>query len=106
MQDVVASSYWVRIVSFVVSILEKCTGRNLKDVLEVNVDEKYYLSEKMISCFENRTAIAKEKGNGFRFNPTDGGGHAKAITTCAGNRTDDNFIKEQCDTSFFNTQEE
>ena len=47
--------------------------KRLKDVLEVNVDEKYYLSEKMISCFENRTAIAKEKGNGFRFNPTDGG---------------------------------
>ena len=48
--------------------------KRLKDVLESNVDEKYYLSEKMISCFENRTAIAKEKGNGFRFNPTDGGG--------------------------------
>lgn len=47
--------------------------KRLKDVLETNVDEKYYLSEKMISCFENRTAIAKEKGNGFRFNPTDGG---------------------------------
>lgn len=64
----------------------------LKDLLESNVDEKYYLSDKMIKCFENRTQIAKEKGNGFRFNPTDGGGYAKAITTCAGNRTDDNFI--------------
>jgi DNA (cytosine-5)-methyltransferase 1 len=51
--------------------------KRLKDVLETNVDEKYYLSEKMISCFENRTAIAKEKGNGFRFNPTDGGGMQK-----------------------------
>ena len=49
--------------------------KRLKDVLETNVDEKYYLSDKMISCFENRTAIAKEKGNGFRFNPTDGGGY-------------------------------
>lgn len=67
----------------------------LKDVLEKRVDEKYYLSDKMIKCFENRTAIAKEKGNGFRFNPTDGGGTAKAITTCAGNRTDDNYIDEQ-----------
>jgi DNA (cytosine-5)-methyltransferase 1 len=80
--------------------------KRLKDVLETNVDEKYYLSDKMIQCFETRTKIAKEKGNGFRFSPTDGGGYAKAITTCAGNRTDDNFIKEQCDTSFFNTQEE
>jgi DNA (cytosine-5)-methyltransferase 1 len=48
--------------------------KRLKDVLEENVDEKYYLSDKMIQCFENRTQIAKEKGNGFRFSPTDGGG--------------------------------
>ena len=67
----------------------------LKDVLEPKVDERYYLSDKMIQCFENRTQIAKEKGNGFRFSPTDGGGNAKAITTCAGNRTDDNFIIDE-----------
>lgn len=66
--------------------------KRLKDVLEENVDEKYYLSDRLIQCFENRTRIAKEKGNGFKFQPTDGGGYAKAITTCAGNRTDDNFI--------------
>lgn len=48
--------------------------KRLKDVLEDEVDEKYYLSDKMIECFENRTQIAKEKGNGFRFAPTDGGG--------------------------------
>lgn len=45
----------------------------LKDILEENVDEKYYLSDTMIKCFQNRTQIAKEKGNGFRFAPTDGG---------------------------------
>ena len=45
----------------------------LKDILEEEVDEKYYLSDKMIDCFINRTKIAKEKGNGFRFNPTNGG---------------------------------
>lgn len=48
--------------------------KRLKDVLEENVDEKYYLSDKMIQCFENRTHIAKEKGNGFKFQPTNGGG--------------------------------
>ena len=69
--------------------------RRLKDVLESNVEEKYYLSDTMIKCFENRTQVAKEKGNGFRFNPTSGGGYAKAITTCAGNRTDDNFIIDE-----------
>lgn len=45
----------------------------LKDILEDEVDERYYLSDKMIDCFTNRTKIAKEKGNGFRFNPTNGG---------------------------------
>ena len=49
----------------------------LKDILEENVEEKYYLSDTMIKCFENRTQIAKEKGNGFRFAPTDGGGTRK-----------------------------
>lgn len=29
------------------------------------------------------------------------GGYAKAITTCAGNRTDDNFIKEKMRYKFF-----
>lgn len=67
----------------------------LKDILESKVDERFYLSDKMIQCFENRTQIAKEKGNGFRFSPTDGGGNAKAITTCAGNRPDDNFIIDE-----------
>lgn len=88
---------------FLVSILNQATyhfpepftlDKRLKDILEQDVDEKYYLSDKMIQCFTNRTEIAKEKGNGFRFNPTNGGGIAKAILTCAGNRTDDNFIKE------------
>lgn len=68
--------------------------RKLKDVLEENVDEKYYLSDKMIECFQHRTEVAKEKGNGFRFSPTDGDGYGKAVTTLAGNRTDDNFIIE------------
>lgn len=69
--------------------------KRLKDVLEDNVDEKYYLSDKMVECFTRRTEIAKEKGNGFKFQPTNGGGYAKAITTCAGNRTDDNFIYDE-----------
>lgn len=66
--------------------------KRLKDVLEENVDEKYYLSKKMVDCFIKRTELAKEKGNGFKFSPTNGDCVAKAITTCAGNRTDDNFI--------------
>lgn len=49
----------------------------LRDMLEQEVDEKYYLSDTMINCFINRTQIAREKGNGFKFTPTDGGGVLK-----------------------------
>ena len=51
--------------------------RRPKDVLEENVDEKYYLSDKMIECFQHRTEVAIEKGNGFRFSPSNGGGMEK-----------------------------
>lgn len=53
--------------------LDRC----LADILEDEVDEKFYLSDKLIECFTMRTEVAKEKGNGFRFAPTDGGGMQK-----------------------------
>ena len=65
----------------------------LKDVLEKKVDEKYYLSEKTIKHFIKHTQESIEKGNGFRFEPTDGNVIGKTITTRAGTRMDDNFIK-------------
>lgn len=65
----------------------------LKDMLEDQVDEKYYLSDKMISFFTHNEEMQKEKGNGFRFNVTDGNVIAKTITTRAGCRMDDNFLK-------------
>lgn len=64
----------------------------LKDMLEDNVDEKYYLSDKMIKFFTRNEEKQKRKGNGFRFNVSDGNVIAKTITTLAGNRMDDNFI--------------
>lgn len=66
----------------------------LKDMLEENVDEKYYLSDKMIDFFTHNEEKQKESGNGFRFNVSDGNVIAKTITTKAGSRMDDNFIKE------------
>ena len=65
----------------------------LKDMLEDDVDEKYYLSEKMINFFYKNEQVQKEKGNGFRFGVSDGNVIAKAVTTRAGSRMDDNFIK-------------
>lgn len=65
--------------------------RRLKDVLEEQVDEKYYLSDKMTEYF-NR--VNDDKSHGHNFKPTDGGGTAFAIRTAPGTRVDDNFIKD------------
>ena len=66
----------------------------IKDLLEESVDEKYYLSEKIIDFYIRNSENNKIKGNGFRFSPTDGDVIAKAITTMSGSRMDDNYIKE------------
>lgn len=64
----------------------------LKDVLDRNVPDKYYPSDKTVEMFINHTQKQQAKGNGFKFEPTAGGGTGKAITTRAGSRTDDNFL--------------
>jgi DNA (cytosine-5)-methyltransferase 1 len=66
----------------------------LKDLLEDEVDEKYYLSDKTIEMFIKHTEKKQAQGCGFKFEPTDGNGVGKCISTRAGARTDDNFIKE------------
>ena len=65
----------------------------LKDMLEESVDEKYYISNKFLSYLTD----TKDR-NGFvraeRFNPHDiEDDYAFSITTSAGNRATDNFIK-------------
>lgn len=67
--------------------------KKLKDVLEKEVDEKYYLSDEQVAGFVYSTEKAKAKGNGFRFEPTNGGGYAKCIATRPGSRQTDNFVK-------------
>ena len=90
--------------TFMVSVLGEYTYKfpqefplklRLKDMLETEVDEKFYLSGKMINSFKENTKRQQEKGNGFKFQPTDGECVGKAITTRAGGRMDDNFIEEQ-----------
>ena len=66
--------------------------QQLKDMLEKQVDEKYYLTDRLIKYFENNSKKQKEKGNGFRFEPTWGGAVAKSVTASASSRMDDNFI--------------
>lgn len=67
----------------------------LKDILEPNVDEKYYLSDKAISCFmSNGTGNYPRRerflANINRKNQNIG----NAVTTRAGSRPTDNFVKE------------
>lgn len=72
---------------------EEPLTRRLKDILEVDVDEKYYLSEKAIKGFITHRDRMKERGNGFGFEPTEGEGCASSVLTRAGSRPDDNFVK-------------
>jgi DNA (cytosine-5)-methyltransferase 1 len=65
--------------------------RRLKDVLEDNVDERYYLSDKMLDYF-NR--VDADKTHGHNFTPKEDDDTAFTIRTAPGNRVDDNFIKE------------
>ena len=65
--------------------------RRLKDVLEDEVDEKYYLSDKMLEYF-NR--VNDDKTHGHDFNPKDGDGTAFTIRTQPGNRVDDNYMRD------------
>lgn len=43
----------------------------LKDMLEDNVDEKYYLSDEMVKFFIANTEKNQAKGNGFKFEPCE-----------------------------------
>lgn len=68
--------------------------KRLKDVLEKDVDESFYLSEKIVKTFFARNEKNKAKGNGFKFEPTMGDVIASSITALPNDRPCDNFIKE------------
>lgn len=74
--------------------LPKPLKLRLKDLLEQEVDEKYYLSNKTVEMFVKHSKKKQAQGCGFKFEPTDGEGVGKCISTRAGSRTDDNFIKD------------
>ena len=73
--------------------------KRLKDVLEENVDEKYFLSEKLLNFFIEHTEKHQAKGNGFKFKPKEEESIAQAVTTKAGTRTDDNYLQVKSATS-------
>lgn len=71
----------------------KDKGILLRDILESDVPDKYYLSEKMLQYFQNNSEKMKQQGNGFSFTPTDGLKKANSVTTKEGSRMDDNFMR-------------
>ena len=80
--------------------VEEHLTKRLKDVLESNVDDKYFLSEKLLSYFADHKEIHKERGNGFKFEPhTNKTIVSNAISTKCGSRQTDPFIKIKSATS-------
>jgi DNA (cytosine-5)-methyltransferase 3A len=70
----------------------KDKGILLKDVLESDVDEKYFISQRMIDSFNIKTNHYKSLGGGFEFQPTEGDRKGRTLTNPAKNRMDDNWI--------------
>lgn len=65
----------------------------LKDVLEDNPDERYFLTDEQVASLRASTAKQQAKGNGFKFEPLKGEkAMAHTIATKAGSKTD-NFVK-------------
>lgn len=108
MQDLIATDYGIpqtRNRCFMVSILGDYSYTfpkpiplklKLKDMLEDNVDEKYYLSDAMINYLQSESSGGFSRKDSFERiqNKIEENGIAATITTNAGNRPTDNFIKE------------
>ena len=68
--------------------LTKCIG----DVLEYNVPEEYFLSERILKGFERHNDKHKAKGNGFIFKPKNGNDIANALRANGALSSTDNAI--------------
>lgn len=66
--------------------------RCLRDVLEENVNECYYLSDTLLKGFLTHNKTHAERGNGFFFAPRDPSKAAGTVATSSGHRVDDNYI--------------
>lgn len=67
--------------------------KRLRDVLEDNVPEEFYLSERMLKGFEQHNANHEAKGTGFIFKPKDGSDTANALRANGALCPSDNAIK-------------
>ena len=57
--------------------------RRLRDVLESEVDERFYLRDEVVENFLRNNARKKSEGNGFQFEPSTRGGYSKTVQTSA-----------------------
>lgn len=67
--------------------------KRLKDVLENDVDDKYFLSEKMINGFLKHNENHNEKGTGFIFEPKNENDIANCLRANAALNATDNTLK-------------
>ena len=67
---------------------------SLKDILEKEVDEKYYLSDKMLNGFLKHNENHEEKGTGFKWKPRDINGVASCLRANASLAPTDNTVVE------------
>lgn len=68
--------------------------KRLKDYLETSVDERFYLTDGILSMFERRNSMNADKGNGFKFEPKEDDSVANSVLIRAGSRDCDNYVKE------------
>lgn len=68
-------------------------GLRLRDFLENEVEEKYYLSDKMVSGFLKHNENHEAKGTGFKWQPRDINGIATCLRANAALAPTDNTIK-------------
>ena len=69
-----------------------CLDRYLKDILEDQVDEKYYLSEERIEKICEWHIRQRENGRGFRFEVKDGNSIGRAVTTSGDRPSSTNYV--------------
>lgn len=63
--------------------------KRLKDVLEEHVDEKYYLSDKMLEYFKR---LNEDTTHNHKFKPKDGESVATVVKANPSSNADDNFL--------------
>lgn len=70
--------------------LDRCLG----DVLEEDVDEKYFLSDRMLTFLTSHNEERIKKGYGANFSVNNITGVAKTITTKLDSRPESNYVKQ------------